>query len=184
MKHLNNPTATGIISMFGTIYCFIINIFHLYLSKNSKQRRTIFGRKLLIWSHSSMLFISMSPVFILLSYIHFETYLTTNNNSTKKCYCKIFFILSIISYIIGFFLLKINYLIRLQMAIDLKPKNSPYFNKYNIIFKLYLIYLLIAFTICMFTQYYTFQCKCIKKDNSDDHDTYMLGCHVKFNKWS
>ena len=117
---VSTPIITGITANIAFVYCLIINSLHFYLSKTSDARRRSFGRKLILWSHLSMISMTFGALFTMFSYYHPEA--AFSNNSV--CLCGHFYAIGIIFFCTGLFLLKINYLVRLDMVLNPKHEKT------------------------------------------------------------
>ena len=109
----------------------------------------------------------LAPVLMLFSYFHIEN----PNGSNGKCYCQEFYAFSVIAYVTGLYLLKMNYLYRLNMVLN--PSNADKCTR-----KL-LFYIIFVAVICVITniiQYITI--------DSIECEPRKNGCTGGFKEWS
>ena len=109
----------------------------------------------------------LAPVLILFSYFHVES----DNSDNSRCYCQQFYAFAVICYVTGLYLLKMNYLYRLNMVLN--PSDADKCTR-----KL-LIYIIIVAVVCVITdilQYITI--------NSIECEPQKVGCTGGFESWS
>lgn len=72
-----------------------------------------------------MIFITLSPIFLILTYFHPEKFVFSS--SRFDCLCNLWYILSLSSFEIGFVMFNVNYLVRLNVIINYTNphKTSP-----------------------------------------------------------
>ena len=109
--------VTGSFAAVASVYCIWINMCHLYLTKNSAYRKTTFGRKLLFWSHLSMIFVTISPICIVFSYTHVEQMAFIYEWTHNDCLCAFWYALAMVTFETGFVFLCVNYLVRLNLVL-------------------------------------------------------------------
>ena len=163
--------ATGISAVIAFVHCVFVNVLHFYLSKTSEQRQTIFGKKLIFWSHLSMLSMSLAPLLMIFSYYHPENLFDNN-----ICWCQPWYSFSVIFFCTGLFSLKINYLVRLNMVLN--PSNHE---KYSKLIKMYLILLCFEAILVNIIQYIVIDANCTR-DNITNQ--LQFGCIATFADWS
>lgn len=175
---ISSTNSTAISSVVCCLYCIVINWFHLHLTKISEARSTSFGKKLVVWSHLSMVTMSLSPIFIMCSCFHPELWFVTNYNvnNSSACFCKLWYQISLVFFITGLFLLKINYLVRLNMILN-PSKGDMCTNTITI----YIAALIIECVIVDVLQFVTVDAEC---EINITRKIFQHGCNSHFDKWS
>lgn len=165
---LSEPHWTGLIAIISFAYCLVIIMIHYYLVKTSKQRKTKIGKKLSRWSTLSMILVTLFPIFILLSYFHLENLLLGVND----CFCKLWYTLGLISFETGFFVLNINYLIRLNLVVN--PLNP---NRFSVFIAICMITMVVEIILIDWFQFNAIEAQCYQ-------NTTKFGCLSRLNQWS
>ena len=169
------PTGTGVSANVAFVYCIVINSFHFYLSKTSDARQSKFGRRLILWSHLSMISMTIGALFMIFSYYHPESLFGDNS----VCLCGEFYAISVILFCTGLFLLKINYLVRLNMVLN--PVHEKKSFKCPIFYMILLFFEAIGVN-CI--QYIVIEGECIVNTNSNETIFFEHGCVANFADWS
>ena len=161
--------VTGASAVVASLYCIWLNGCHIYLSKHSEYRKTRFGKKLQFWSHLSMIFVSLSPIFMLLSYTHIESF-KIFEWIHNDCLCAFWVALSMASFETGFVFLCVNYLIRLNLVLN--PTNPDKKSPVIIATIIFLVMEAIAVDITMF---FSTHGECNKH--------HQVGCNTTMDLW-
>ena len=118
-----------------------------------------------------MIVMTLAPLFMIFSYFHPESLLSNNN----LCFCRQWFAFAVIAFSTGLFLLKINYLARLNMVLNPGTNKSC-----TNMLAIYLIILMIEMIVINTIQYLVINGKC-----TDNNGNWMdYGCTSGFARWS
>ena len=179
----------GVSSCVAFIYCLLLNGIHIYLTKTSKMRKPIFYRRILPFSHLSMLLMLFAAMFMICSYFHPE--LLFDNCCT---YCVHFYITAVICYVVAMYLLKTAYLVRLNMVFN--PTNV---NQWSLNIQIYLIIFIITCITISIIQGFVIQGKSFLNSNTNDNNNInnnnykkndnnisndKFGCIATFASWN
>lgn len=123
-----------------------------------------------------MLFITLAPLFMIFSYFHPESLFLSNDEKEQNwCLCRQWFAFAVISFSTGLFLLKINYLARLNMVLN--PGTSKACTN---MLAIYLVILIIEMIVINTIQYIVIDAKC-----TNINGNWMdYGCTASFQEWS
>lgn len=176
-----NPLV-GIFAIIAFIWTTIINLLHFYLTQTSIERKTIFYRRILPFSHAALFLQLLAALCMICSHYHPELVYM------DQLYCVEWFMLSCVFYATAMYCIKIAYLVRLNMV-----NNPVKVNKCQFTIKLYCIFFVAMCLFVDFVQYITIDGEPLFIDsitNTDinfgliDKNSYKNGCSTKFQVWN
>ena len=165
-------TLVGVSACIAFAYCLFINSIHIYLTRTSKQRQPIFYRRILPFSHLSMLLMLLGTLSIIFSYFHPELLFDNCSN-----YCVNFYIIAVICYVGAMYLLKTAYLVRLNMVIN--PTNV---NQWSLSIQIYLVMFVISCIALCIVQGLVITGTSFSNSNVNSINNF--GCVITFSSWN
>ena len=156
--HQNLPDFMyALVAIFAVVAFFwvlILNLWSYYLTQTSIQRKTTFYRRILPFSHISLLLMLISTLCMICSYFHPELFYL------NKLYCVEWYMLACICYATSMYFLKIAYLVRLNMVNN--PENANQWSKGIVI---YIIFFILMCLFIDYVQYLTIYGEALFKDS-------------------